>query len=421
MRRVALSLAGLALALSACSSPAAPTAEPSATAPPPSPATTAPALAAPPAADPASPDATAVVSGDAEVVFDWTTDRCEDLNIPDLPARAWRDSDGTTHLTIAHLVNYAMTGQSLDDLTPNCEPIMGSDADAAPSHFNDFEWIASPYTDDGQTVYALIHNEYHGWEHGTCGQPDVQSCLDTSVTLGVSTDGGYHFADVAPAPGHLVASLPVRYEAGIGPYGIRTPSNIVKGADGYYYAYGNVALANTQQQYACAMRTDDLSDPTSWRYWDHAEYAGTFIDPYVVTGDKPGDHTCSQFQTKTLGAGVNDSVTYNEFLGQYVAMGLSADSIGGREVWGVYYSFSGDLTHWTKRKLLMEVPLPWTVGNSGTDLSYLYPSLLDPSSTSLNYDTTGEHAYLYITRHNHGQGSLDRDLMRYPITFSNGA
>ena len=34
------------------------------------------------------------VSGMEEVVFDWTNDRCEDENIPDIAARAFRDAEG---------------------------------------------------------------------------------------------------------------------------------------------------------------------------------------------------------------------------------------------------------------------------------------------------------------------------------------
>jgi hypothetical protein len=48
---------------------------------------------------------------------------------------------------------------------------------------------------------------------------------------------------------------------------------------------------------------------------------------------------------------------------------------------------------------------------------YLYPALLDPASTSRNFETTGKTAYLYYTRHNFGQGSLDRDLIRISVEF----
>jgi len=103
-------------------------------------------------------------------------------------------------------------------------------------------------------------------------------------------------------------------------------------------------------------------------------------------------------------------------LNRYILVGISADTIGGKETWGVYYSFSDDLTHWTHRKLLVEMILPWTA-KSNTDVMYLYPTLIDPASESLNFETTGKTAYLYYTRHNFGQGSLDRDLLRVPVEF----
>jgi hypothetical protein len=99
-------------------------------------------------------------------------------------------------------------------------------------------------------------------------------------------------------------------------------------------------------------------------------------------------------------------------------VGISADQIDGSEVWGVYYSFSDDLVDWSRRKLLMEIDLPWTVEFPGSDLSHLYPSLLDPASPSRNFETTGSTAYLYYTRNNFGHASLDRDLVRIPVEFS---
>ena len=113
-----------------------------------------------------------------------------------------------------------------------------------------------------------------------------------------------------------------------------------------------------------------------------------------------------------------ESLSWNTTLERWVLVGISADQIDGRETWGFYYSFSADLVDWSPRRLLMEVPLPWTVEDSGSDVSYLYPSLLDPDSESRNFETTDRTAYLYYTRHNEGQGSLDRDLVRIPVEFS---
>ena len=38
---------------------------------------------------------------------------------------------------------------------------LGLDAD--PSQFDEAEWLAAPYTEDGETVYAVVHNEYRGF------------------------------------------------------------------------------------------------------------------------------------------------------------------------------------------------------------------------------------------------------------------
>jgi hypothetical protein len=44
--------------------------------------------------------------------------------------------------------------------------------------------------------------------------------------------------------------------------------------------------------------------------------------------------------------------------------------------------------------------------------------LIASNSTTVNFETTYETAYLYYTRHNNGQGSLDRDLIRVPVRFT---
>ena len=54
--------------------------------------------------EPETPDMELVISGPEEMVFDWTTDRCEDGNIPDIAARAFRDADGQVQLTIGHVL-----------------------------------------------------------------------------------------------------------------------------------------------------------------------------------------------------------------------------------------------------------------------------------------------------------------------------
>lgn len=364
-----------------------------------------------------SPGADPVLAlvGATETVWDWTTQRCADEDIPDLPVRAFRDADGRVNLLGTHYVNYRSVGQSLDDVERDCTIIMDSSREPDPSRYQDRTWIASPYTEDGRTVHALAHNEYHGWEHpGQCSASDTFACWYNTITAAVSTDGGASYAPVGAPPAHLVAALPQRYEDGAGPYGFLEPSNIVKGPDGAYYSLVRVDEYRSEDQRICLLRTTDLASPSSWRAWGGIAFDVAFVDPYGAGGEV--GRSCAAIDPGHLGT-VGSSITFNTYLDRYVAVGTSADSIGGRETWGIYYSMSEDLIDWTPRKLLVEVELGWT-WQPGDGNSYAYPSLLDPTSTSRNFETTGKTAYLYLTRFNGGPpAGLDRDLVRLPVEF----
>jgi hypothetical protein len=368
------------------------------------------------------PSPTLVTVGPAEVVFNWSTDRCEDLDIPDLPARAFRDSAGNVQLLAAHYINRRFVGPTLDTVKHDCAVVMASAENPDPGAFGYREWIASPYTTDGQTIYALVHDEYYGssaYVPCTSAFPGDLGCWYNAITLAVSTDGGASYHPAATPPGNLVASAPEPFVAGAGPYGFFNPSNIIKGPDGYYYAYmrehfyrrgGNVAAI-------CVMRTRTLSDASSWRAWDGTSFPVAFVNPYVNPVASPSAPRCASIPAEP-GLGVMDeSVTFNTYLKRYVMVGLTAQGVVGGTIWGVYYSFSDDLVHWSTRQLLFAPPVPETY-QPGDAHYFLYPSLLDPNSPSPNFETTGQHAYLYLTRFNPQSGnSLNRDLIRIPVEF----
>ena len=81
-------------------------------------------------------------AGPPQTVFSWTNDRCEDLDIPDLPARAFRDAQGRAQLISPHFINRRFIGPDLDHLTHDCSPILHSGFNADPSAFDDHEWIS---------------------------------------------------------------------------------------------------------------------------------------------------------------------------------------------------------------------------------------------------------------------------------------
>jgi hypothetical protein len=255
--------------------------------------------------------------GPEQTVFDWSTMACEPLDIPDTPARAFRDSSGRVQLIASHFVVRRMIGPSLLDLRHDCRVVMRSHFDANPAAFEDREWIRAPYTENGRKVYALLTNEFQGWRHtGTCPAPYIwKECWLNSVTSAVSTDGGNSYSH-APGPAHLVAALPYEYSPGNpDAYGVFGSSNILKLPDGYYYAMSKVEKYGLQDVGVCVMRTNDLSDPQSWRAWDGTGFDTRFIDRYAEPSESPSAHVCEPVSYSRIGK-LADSITYNTYFGK---------------------------------------------------------------------------------------------------------
>jgi hypothetical protein len=357
------------------------------------------------------------IIGTAETVFDWTTDKCESEDIPDLPARAFRDNNGKVQLIATHYKNRRMIGDDLDSVEKDCNIIMDSDQDPDPAMYNDSEWINATYTPDGETVYALIHNEYQGAAHlGQCPSGNYMNCWYNSITMAVSYDAGATYTHAA-APGHLVASVPYPYVPDAGPYGIFEGSNIFYNAnDGYFYKMLHLENYGLQQMGACVMRTLDLADQTSWRAWDGDDFSVQFINPYTEIGFDPADHVCEPVSFGNIDK-MADNITFNTFFDKFMLVGTSNkwDEVRREDVFGFYYSLSDDLVNWSERELLLECELWWTNDNSVDRLGY--PVLIDPTDTSRNYLNTGQRPYLYYTRWNQNT-NLDRDLERIQIEFT---
>ena len=369
-----------------------------------------------------------IVTGPEEMIFDWSRDKCEDIDIPDLPARALRDADGNVQLLISGTSTRRLIGPDFDRLRHDCTVVLGSKENADPAAFDDKQWLASLYTTDGRTVYGLTHVEYQGNTHpGRCQSGDYFRCWWNTLALVVSTDGGRSYRRQGPRNG-LVAAVPYRYVPDLGVEGHRGPSQIVRNpADGYYYAIVNQDVLPrpgvAREGGNCLIRTRNLGDPTSWRAPDSfGNYTRRFIDPYTERGT-PSDHLCGTYiQTRPGGSPLHANLTWNTHLQRWLLIGgdqVDVRTSPGTTKWGVYFSVSKDLVTWETQRLVFARNMGF-VHNCGDPDPIMYPTLIDHASPSRNFETTGSRAYLYYTvMHFDGcYGTLDRDLVRVPVTIS---
>jgi len=360
------------------------------------------------------------VTGPGEVVFDWTTMRCENLDIPDGPAQPIRDSLGRIQVVTPSFSSRRLIGPDFDHLTRDCSRILfNSDRDPDPAHFDDAHWLRGLYTENGTDIYALVHNEYHGFEHPGGCPTGSSKCVINGVTYAYSHDSGDTWSQ-PPPPSSFVATLPARVSPDIGRFGFFSPSNPIKRGS-YLYSMMITTGNKGEDSGVCVMRTKDITDPTSWRGWDGGSFSVRFTNPYYETMVPEQQHLCEPVSPDQI-LQMQRSVIYDTYLGKYVVTGTSFDydPAQSRYVRGFYFSTSDDLVNWTQRQLLMEGSTPNTY-QCGQPDPVAYPSLIDQTSSDPNFRIAGRDLYVYFTQFHYDQlchQTLDRDLVRVPIEFS---
>lgn len=362
-----------------------------------------------------------VTTGAQEIVFDYSADACTADNSMDGSANALRDIDGNIQLYVPNHNQFKITGPDFDNLTPDCAngEIFSSDSDPSQANHNYKEWMSAPYTTDGKNMYGLVHNEYHGYDFsGQCGHADVLKCWYNSITTVSSSDTGKTFSH-ATAPNHLVASIPYRYDKDHGyRQGAFNPSNIIKHrTDGYYYAFFHTEAIGLQEDGLVVMRTTDLSDASSWRMYDGSDFNGQSMNPYLSSSYDTSQYVFHVINgTKSVGG-----VYYSTYFEQYMMVAHSKYDIGGTMTEGMCYMLSEDLITWGTKKMIY--PVNQSVNSSTNNNSWdygAYPSIIDHTDTTRNFEEIGQNAYLYYVKWNNlsNAGDPNRDLIRVPITFS---
>jgi hypothetical protein len=370
---------------------------------------------------PSDPPTPSFVNGPAVAAFDTRKDSCEQIDIPDAAARAFRDYKGTIHVIASHYVTRASLGTTLENAKHNCQIVYNSRHDGNIANYNDATWLNAFYNIDGKRIVALGHMEYHGWEHpGMCAsKTDTVACWYNVDTFNISEDGGYHFASPKP-PANYFISLPYKYQPNQGPEGYSVDSNIIKVGNWYYdsvFAWAwppNCGGGKGQKPClvpdgSCPIRTANILDPLSWRGWDGKDFTVAFADPYKGAVANPAAHVCTIVPYLDYSTGINFHKASNLFIATLWNQG-SAN--WGPE--GVYFTTSPDFIHWSKPALAMTLNQMLRREPEG-NWSYQYFSLIDPDLEDSSFMTITDRPYLYYVRMDGDHPPYQRVLFRQRI------
>lgn len=118
--------------------------------------------------------------------------------------------------------NRRMLGPTLNKLPMqrDCQNLLlASGHNDDPSAFNDRLWIIAPYTLDEETIYAVVHDEFHGEERpNICPSRQMNDCWYCTLLGAISQDGGKTY-NLYPLEERIVASVPQTYQQASFPTG----------------------------------------------------------------------------------------------------------------------------------------------------------------------------------------------------------
>lgn len=326
--------------------------------------------------------------GAEQVVFSSQEQRFDPEEVPDVAPRAFIDADGLVHLFSGNFEkNFPFVGPTLENLIHVNQQ---THHDPEGGRTGNHDWLAATYTEDGQTVFAIGHREFHAWEVGQSPappNPEYTNGWYNTLELYRSDDGGRTFKHIG-----RIASIDKSYspENKAGPLGVFQPSNIIKREDGKFCFLASTRWPGFGGRVLIC--TPNLADPSAYQ---------------VVTtqGEESSLGMKASIESAITSNARPDCVVWNEYLGNYISIYAYAD---GR----ITYSLSPDLIHWGPVGLLADYRGKWAGGT-------LYAALLrpDPTLNDRNFEETGQKAWLYfMARPVHGD-EYNRYLIRVPITF----
>jgi hypothetical protein len=352
------------------------------------------------------------VAGPFQTMFDWKSQRCEQWDVPDAPARAFRDAGGQIVLFASDDKNRSFTGRSLLQLRHGCGKALDSRADPDPAAYAGSSFITATWTEDGRHVAALVHDEYHADRYpGRCRFATTMACWYNAIVAAGSSDGGRSFT-TALRP-ILVAGATFRQDVDQGRHrGFFNPSNIVRMAGAYYFM-ANTTGGGAQRPGVCLFRSANPLNPTSWRGLTAGGYRYRATNPYRPDSRRTGVLPCQPIAV----GGAPGSISYHRSSGRFLSV-MQATKAPDAASGAIRYSWSTDLVHWSPAMTLLRLPILGSQ-SCGDKARYAYPSLIDDDG-GRNFDSIGANPWLFLTRMvvSGCHETVERDLIRIRLRIA---
>ncbi|WP_161851797.1 hypothetical protein [Bradyrhizobium sp. CCBAU 051011] len=343
------------------------------------------------------------VVGGPEVVFDYSKQSCEKIDIPDQPLRAFRKLDGTIVAIGSHYVNRALLGPSFDALRPSCHTIYQGADSRDPHSFDNKTWLAALWTDNGRDIVVLGHNEYHAdaFEQ-RCAFRKMERCWYNSITMLKSNDEGYSFHVQQTDP---ILASPNTAEVDQGARrGYFDPSNIISLGEYKYLLVAQRGFGNGYEG-RCLLRNLDPSNPSGWEMYTGSGYVKSSGSPYNSSQQHP---LCSPVVGLKGTLGSVTRIRGTPFFAAFLVTNRSTGDF-------ISAFFSTDLINWREGGDLLRISSFWSKDCQG-EARFSYPSVVDDNSNGRNFDDIGGSGWLFLVR---GRCQLDmtRDLVRFRLVI----
>jgi hypothetical protein len=170
--------------------------------------------------------------------------------------------------------------------------------------------------------------------------------------------------------------------------GFRHPSNIFA-HEGFLYTIIGATSEGEQKSGNCLFRTSNIADAGSWTYLTDTGWSPSSYNPY---DDLPAPPSCEPLAK--LG-GIVWSVVKRETSGDFLALSTIAAKQPNKVDLAI--SVSKDLKKWTTPVPFYSIVAAWN-SDCSTPYRYNYPSIVDPHSSSANFDTVAGSGILFMSR-----------------------